>query len=106
MKGADVNQLVLKGEKSDEEIRPVVRRQQHTKDCRRTGRLERRRRGFLPYNDPDKKEWFIGECANVGIDPKTSTLFDFLETDDKLVAALWSPLELKAGRLLGGRPFL
>ena len=36
-----------------------------------------------PYNMPDKKDWFVGECATVGIDPATSTLFDFLETDDK-----------------------
>jgi hypothetical protein len=37
-----------------------------------------------PYEIADKKEWFAGECAKVGIDPKTSTLFDFLETDDQL----------------------
>lgn len=36
-----------------------------------------------PYDMPDKREWFVGECAKVGIDPKTSTLFDFLETDDR-----------------------
>ena len=36
-----------------------------------------------PYDVPDKRDWFVGECAKVGIDPKTSTLFDFLETDDK-----------------------
>ncbi len=38
-----------------------------------------------PYNDPEKKEWFAGECAKVGIDPATHTLFDWLETDDALV---------------------
>ncbi len=36
-----------------------------------------------PYDMSDKRDWFVGECAKVGIDPKTSTLFDFLETDDK-----------------------
>ncbi len=36
-----------------------------------------------PYDDPEKKDWFIGVCAEAGCDPATSTLFDFLETDDK-----------------------
>ncbi len=36
-----------------------------------------------PYDNPDKKEWFIGVCAEAGCDPASSTLFDFLEADDK-----------------------
>ncbi len=36
-----------------------------------------------PYNIPEKKEWFVGVCAEVGIDPATSTLFDYLEEDDR-----------------------
>ena len=36
-----------------------------------------------PYHIPEKREWFVGECANVGLDPQTSTLFDYLEADDK-----------------------
>lgn len=39
---------------------------------------------YLPYTNPEKKEWFIGVCAEVGIDPQTSTLFDYLDTDDKV----------------------
>ena len=33
----------------------------------------------------EKKDWFIGVCAEAGIDPATSTLFDYLEADDKLI---------------------
>lgn len=36
-----------------------------------------------PYDNPEKKEWFIGVCNEVGIDPAKSTLFDFLDADDK-----------------------
>jgi len=36
-----------------------------------------------PYDNPEKKDWFIGVCAEAGCDPATSTLFDFLEADDK-----------------------
>ena len=38
--------------------------------------------GYHPYENPEKKDWFVGECARNNIDPKTSTLFDFLEADD------------------------
>jgi hypothetical protein len=36
-----------------------------------------------PYDSPDKKDWFIEVCGEAGIDPATSTLFDYLEADDK-----------------------
>ncbi len=34
--------------------------------------------------DPEKKDYFIGECKKVGIDPYKSSLFDWLEADDKV----------------------
>jgi hypothetical protein len=36
-----------------------------------------------PYENPEKKDWFIGVCAEAGCDPATSSLFDYLEADDK-----------------------
>lgn len=38
---------------------------------------------YKPYEDPEKKEWFADVCKDVNIDPAQSTLFDFLEADDK-----------------------
>jgi Domain of unknown function (DUF5069) len=38
--------------------------------------------GYLPYDDPERKDWFVGECAKLGLKPETSTLIDFLEADD------------------------
>ena len=38
--------------------------------------------GYHPYENPEKKDWFVGECARNKIDPQTSTLFDYLEADD------------------------
>src|SRR3984957_15504972 len=38
--------------------------------------------GYRPYDDPEKKEWFAGECSKVGLQPETSTLAEFLEADD------------------------
>ena len=37
----------------------------------------------MPYNNPEKKDWFVGVCQEVDIDPAKSTLFDFLDADDK-----------------------
>ncbi|HXM04258.1 MAG TPA: DUF5069 domain-containing protein [Chthoniobacterales bacterium] len=37
-----------------------------------------------PYENPDKREWFTGECANLGLDPAKTTLIDYLETDDRV----------------------
>ncbi len=44
--------------------------------------------GFIarsPYNDPERKEWFSGECAKLNLDPATTTLFDWLDADDKTI---------------------
>ena len=35
-----------------------------------------------PIENPTKRADFIANCQNVGIDPETSTLFDWLEADD------------------------
>lgn len=40
-----------------------------------------------PYNNPAKKDWFEGACKELGLDPATTTLFDFLEADDKLMSS-------------------
>ncbi len=36
-----------------------------------------------PYHDPEKREWFAGECTRLGLNPEKSTLFDMLEADDQ-----------------------
>ena len=32
----------------------------------------------------EKKEWFLGECERLALNPATTTLFDYLEYDDKV----------------------
>lgn len=36
-----------------------------------------------PYNDPEKKEWFIEQVTPLGLDPAKTSLFDWLEADDR-----------------------
>jgi len=86
VKGEDVKQLLVEG-KSDEEVVQWLDANGAAKTPEELTTWAEGVEGYLPYNDPEKKEWFVGECEAVGIDPKTSTLFDFLETDDKLVGA-------------------
>ncbi len=40
-----------------------------------------------PYENPEKKEWFAGECAKMGLDPATTTLFEWLEAQDAEIGA-------------------
>jgi len=34
-------------------------------------------------SDPNKSGWFRGECERLNLDPMKTTLFDFLDVDDK-----------------------
>jgi len=38
--------------------------------------------GYRMYENPEKKDWFVGECAKLGLKPETATLVDYLEADD------------------------
>jgi len=39
--------------------------------------------GIMPYNNPDGREWFISVCTPLGLDPATTTLFEYLDEDDR-----------------------
>jgi hypothetical protein len=39
--------------------------------------------GLMPYNNPEGRDWFISVCEPLGLDPETSTLFEYLDTDDR-----------------------
>lgn len=36
-----------------------------------------------PYDSPESRRWFEGECKRLGVDPQKTTLFDYLEEDDR-----------------------
>lgn len=36
-----------------------------------------------PYDDAEHQEWFVDACLKLGLNPKTTTLFDYLEVDDR-----------------------
>lgn len=42
------------------------------------------RSDFSYATDPEKGEWFRGECERLSLDPEKTTLFDYLEVDDRV----------------------
>jgi Domain of unknown function (DUF5069) len=40
------------------------------------------RAAFNPCDEPEMKDWFVGECQKLGLDPVKTTLFQFLSADD------------------------
>ena len=36
-----------------------------------------------PYNNPEKKEWYAEQCAELGLDPSTTPMFRWLDAGDK-----------------------
>ena len=41
-----------------------------------------------PYGDPEKKDWYAGECAKLDLDPATTTLFEWLDAQDAEVGSM------------------
>jgi hypothetical protein len=40
-----------------------------------------------PYDNPEKREWFVEQVKPFGLDPAKTTLFTWLEADDKTIGA-------------------
>ncbi len=83
VKGDDVKAQLAAGA-SDEEIATWLDANGTPKTPAEVAAWSDGSEGFKPVDNPDMKEWFEGECAKVGLDAATSTLFDFLEADDRV----------------------
>jgi len=83
IKGDDFRAFVETGASDDEIARWVDR----TGTCRG----EEEKRGWCEdrmkfnFNDvPEKRDWYAEQLKPLGLDPKTTPLFDWLETDDRV----------------------
>ena len=36
-----------------------------------------------PYDNPEQRDWFAGECLQLGLKPEATTLFGYHEADDR-----------------------
>jgi hypothetical protein len=82
LKGDDVRQVLATGA-SDDEVAEWINGHGTPKTKQEIEEWSRRTEQLSYFNVADKKEWFIGECRRLGLDPARSTLFDYLEADDR-----------------------
>jgi hypothetical protein len=84
----DVKALLASGA-SDEQVLTWFNEHGASKTADETKTWSAGVESYNPHGDPEKRdlkkrEWFDGECAALGLDPAKSSLFDFLETDDRV----------------------
>jgi hypothetical protein len=83
IKGDDFKAYVSEGH-TDEEIAKWVKDNGIAKsDAEIEAWSKSFRTDFSYSTDPAKKDWFAGECKRLNLDPMKTTLFDYLEVDDK-----------------------
>lgn len=82
VKGAEVKPLLASGA-NDAQIAAWL-------DAHGTPRTEAEIRAWSdsveanrPYDNPEQRDWFAGECARLGLKPENTTLFGYLEADDR-----------------------
>ncbi len=73
---------LLEGGSDDEAIVRFVNETGTPKTAEEIAAWSGQMEAYRPYENPDMREWFVGECEPLGLDPKTATLFDYLDTDD------------------------
>jgi hypothetical protein len=74
---------LVQGEASDAEIVKFIDETGTPKSAEEIAEWSAQLEAANPYESPDKRGWFVGECEPLGLDPKTTTLFTYLDTDDK-----------------------
>ena len=83
LKGGDARGVLASGA-SDQEIAAWIDSHGSPKTRAEVDAWSRDTEKFSFYNVPEKKEWFSGECRRLGLDPAKATLFEYLETDDRV----------------------
>lgn len=88
IKGDDFKKYVLENH-TDEEIANWVKNNGIKKtDAEIKAWSDAFKTDYSYSTDPNKKDWFIGECKRLNLDPMKTTLFDYLDVDDKVSFAM------------------
>jgi hypothetical protein len=82
VKGAEVKPLLASGA-SDEQIAAWLDTHGTPKTSAEVKAWSDSVESTHPYHNPEQKEWFAGECRKLGLKPENTTLFDYLEADDR-----------------------
>jgi Domain of unknown function (DUF5069) len=82
IKGDDFKAKVESGATDDEIARWVDENGDRKSEEEKRAWCEEKMK-FNFYDVPEKREWYVEELNKLGLDPKTTPLFDWLEADDK-----------------------
>ena len=82
IKGDDFKAEVAKGASDEEMVQWVDSHGTPKSDQEKKAWVEEMKKSTL-YNDSEKREFFVEETRKLGLDPETTSLFDWLEADDK-----------------------
>jgi hypothetical protein len=84
-KGITADQIneLIKADKTDEEIAAWIDQNGKPKSPEEVKQWSDTVESFLPGKDPIIKEWFTNNCKKAGLCPDKTTMFDYLENDDK-----------------------
>src|ERR1700716_2421471 len=82
VKGDDFKAQIEKGA-SDQEMVEWLNRSGQKKTQDEIKRWGDGGKALNPYNGPERRKWFCEQQNPLGLDPATTTLFDWLEKDDK-----------------------
>ncbi len=84
-KGTDFEAFKAKAAEgaTDEELVAFVKETGTPKTDEEVAEWSKHVKSDLSYHtNPEKSEWFDGECVRLGLDPATTTLFNMLDVDD------------------------
>ena len=82
VKGEDVLQAIASG-KNDDDVAAWITSNGARKSPEQIKAWSDATEALSFFTIPEKKEWFVGECRRLGLDPARTTFFDYLEEDDR-----------------------
>lgn len=82
VKGGDVRQVLASGA-TDEEVLAWFNSHGASKSEADVRAWSEQMEAYSLYGNPEKREWFSAECRRLGLDPTRTTLFSYLEADDR-----------------------
>src|SRR3954447_25538265 len=80
--GADFKAQVENGA-SDQQMAEWIDQSGEPKSAEEVKRWSDETESANPYNNPERRDWFVEQTKPLGLDPANTTLFDWLDADDK-----------------------
>jgi hypothetical protein len=68
---------------SDEEVARFFDDNGHERTREEIAGWCREMEALKPFGISNQREWFVRQCAPLGLDPRTTTLFEYLDADDR-----------------------